>query len=112
MKYSWAVPGRKVVCVLGGIIDARPRVLRLSPTPVQGEVYTITHIKHDDPEYGGLRLILKERPNLDSKGRDHGWGIIRFRPLHTVETDVALFAGLLTPAPNAPMLPTKEYTTT
>lgn len=66
------------------------------------------------PEYwdaGSIGVRLEEvYAGVTWTGEESGYRVGRFRPLHTLESDVALFAHLLTPAPTSPMLPSKELT--
>jgi hypothetical protein len=117
MRYPWAVPGRKVVCV-----DTSVRLIKDTageyhppsrwgiPTPVEGETYTIEGIYETTNGDGiGIRLVEINNAGKPSDEYNIGYAPWRFRPLHTIEDDVALFTELLTPAPNAPMLPEKEH---
>lgn len=110
MKYPWAVPGRKVVCVkVGDWTDTSGLPCNDGLMyPVNGETYTIRDVFLG--KCGELYIRVNEIVNplgmyRDGRSEIKFW-IERFRPLHTIETDVALFAELLTPAPNEPMLPT------
>lgn len=109
MKYPWAVPGRKVVCVDASLATAGPPPNSSGWTGlikvVPGEIYTIRSVQVD--RFGRPSVLLVELPKRSIF--DAGYFVGRFRPLHTLEDDVALFAELLTPAPNAPMLPEKEH---
>lgn len=110
MRYPWAVPGRKVVCVdASERAPLGPRVKYIGTLDglTEGVTYTIRSVQID-PGDKVLTFRLAEiiRPLVGDEIEETGYRATRFRPLHTIETDVALFAELLTPAPNAPMLPT------
>lgn len=108
MRYPWAVPGRKVVCVDGSLETSGPPPHGCrwagKVEVMAGETYTIRSIQIN-PRSSRLCVLLVEL--ADRSLWDNGYWVGRFRPLHTVEGDVALFAELLTPAPNAPMLPAR-----
>lgn len=90
MKYAWAVPGAKVVCI--GLCD-RSEISDdcMGDLPVVGETYTINEVTISP--WGTVVLGIAEL------AQDTLYGVIMFRPLRTVEDDVALFAHHLTPAP-------------
>lgn len=98
MKYPWAVPGAKVVCVTGGSFnDGLPPKYGF---PVEGQHYTINRVFVDVFGRGHIMVSVDELPNVSpALSTDTGWRLSRFRPLRTVEDDVALFAHHLTPAP-------------
>lgn len=108
MRYPWAVPGAKVVCVDASPLSS-PKGFKWTGVigVAEGKTYTIRSVRVSD-KTGNVCVKLAECP--DRSGKDRGYMVTRFRPLHTQETDVALFAHLLTPSPNSPMLPTKELT--
>lgn len=109
MRYPWAVPGAKVVCVDMSNTDGRRWYCPAPPS--EGEVYSIRSTGPSLHKRDGLNLLIEGHPNpLLSTGKDIGFQAWRFRPIHTQESDVALFAHLLTPAPTSPMLTTKELT--
>lgn len=115
MTYPWAVPGRKVVCVDGAARPIRdiygdyhlPQAWGYI-IPIEQSIYTIRQVRVNRGDVG---LLLNEIRNDDKQlslnGLEMGFAISRFRPLHTLEDDVVLFAELLTHAPNAPMLPAR-----
>lgn len=109
MRYPWAVPGRKVVCVdASERAPLNPRVEYVGTLDglTEGVTYTIRSVQIDPLEQVlSFRLVEIIRPLVGDEIEETGYRATRFLPLHTVETDVTLFAGLLTPAPNAPMLP-------
>jgi hypothetical protein len=101
VRYPWAVPGRKVVCIKEG---KWRKYLPGEVHPVNGQTLTIRDVSLGND--GDVYLRFREITNPPIRGhKEVNYRIDRFRPLHTVEDDVALFAELLTPAPNAPMLP-------
>lgn len=110
MRYPWAVPGRKVVCVdAAEHAPLNPRIDYIGTLDglTEGVTYTIRSVQIDPFEQVlSFRLVEIIRPLVEDEIEESGYRATRFRPLHTIETDVALFAELLTPAPNAPMLPT------
>ncbi|MAN77806.1 MAG: hypothetical protein CML24_11585 [Rhizobiales bacterium] len=89
MKYAWAVPGAKVVCVVTGPLPESDPIDPLWE-PSVGKVYTISAVI-DHPRW--LSVMLEESP-LD----DWCYSARRFRPVidRTQEQDVAIFAPLLT----------------
>ena len=111
MRYPWAVPGAKVVCVDDSIGSAGPPPNGyewMGKVEVKsGKTYTVQSVQIN-PLTNRPCISLVEVPSRGDL--DFGYWVARFRPLHTQETDVALFANLLTPSPNSPMLPTKELT--
>lgn len=111
MRYPWAVPGAKVVCIKEG---AWRYYMEGEVHPTNGQILTIREITDGDD--GDIYFRFKEISNPPTRiyGTEAKYAARRFRPLttHTVQSDVAIFAPLLvlTPAPNVPMLPTKELT--
>jgi len=95
MKYTWAVPGARVVCVkefdtLSG--DAEEY-------PVVGKRYTI---RDTDPHPGNLWLRFKEISNrLAPTGGEPSFGAWYFRPLteRTQDQDIELFRKIADEAP-------------
>lgn len=107
MRYPWAVPGAKVVCIKEGLWNY---YLEGEVHPFKGQILTIREVTLGSD--GDIYLRFKElsSPPVRRNDQEAEYAACRFRPLHTQETDVALFAHLLTPSPNSPMLPTKELT--
>lgn len=90
---SWAVPGRKVVCV-----DASPH----GPQAVHlthKSIYTIDRVEWFHWANGvvgyGVHLLELPRPFVRSLGSRAPWGITRFRPVVTLEDDMLTFRSLL-----------------
>ena len=113
MRYPWAVPGAKVVCVDASNAPRGPNTHLINSWNtnthplIKGETYTIGSVlTHPITHAVTVKLVGV----FDRSKYDYGYYVGRFRPLHTQGTDVALFAHLLTPSPNSPMLPTKELT--
>lgn len=95
---SWAVPGRKVVCVRGGQITTRGR-RPTCPYPEKGAVYTIRSTSLWGVDGVTIVLILSDRPNTKPNGTDGGWAIGRFRPVVSLEDDMLTFRSLLNTVP-------------
>jgi hypothetical protein len=97
---SWAVPGRKVVCIRGGFANRSSRGHRNNKQPKTKEIYTIrtTGASWID---GLPVLLLHELPNPDLSGiGDYGWACTRFRPVVTLEEDMLTFRSLLNTVPS------------
>lgn len=93
---SWAVPGRKVVCV-----DANPRGVRTVHLTPKG-VYTIDRVewfRWTDDEGFGIHLVELPRPFVPSLGSRAPWGLDRFRPVVSLEDDMLTFRSLLNTVP-------------
>jgi len=109
---SWAVPGRKVVCVKvpsGKMTDTTGRVRPVShwgyEFPVVKEVYTIREAFIVSE---GAGLYLREIRNdhaPNAGGRECGFPLQIFRPVVTLEEDMLTFRSLLNTVPA-----TKELT--
>lgn len=98
---AWAVPGARVVCVDDAV--RAEYVWFDGEAVISGAVYTITRALIDSDGDAILHLAEVER-HEDSRrlwGKDVGYGIWRFRPVHTLESDMeAHFTALLsTPVP-------------
>lgn len=97
---SWAVPGRKVVC----IDDDQQYWHNLLPGEItKGSIYTIESVVmqaggplNPEPVWCAI-LVGIVRKGGGSRGVGHGFRLTRFRPLveSTEEQDVAIFAPLL-----------------
>lgn len=96
---TWAKPGVKCVCVIGGVLHKGhpPK----NGFPLEGRVYTIRELKFSPFHSNGLCAVLHELPNpwRGDPDYDAGWAVARFRPLvtRTQSEDVALFRKLLVP---------------
>lgn len=94
---SWAVPGRKVVCVDAN--NTNGYVWHDNP-PVKGEVYTISGVFIDRIVGVAVDLIEKPRPIASGLAGCHlGYSITRFRPVVTLEDDMLTFRSLLNTVP-------------
>lgn len=96
---SWAVPGRKVLCVRGGKPE---RLAAGSSFPTKGEVYTLRWVGfHQWPRDGsGPAAYVDEiRREAALTGIVHPYDLYRFRPLITQEEDMLTFRSLLNTAP-------------
>lgn len=85
---SWAVPGRKVVCV-----DDSVRPL-MGDKLVKGSVYTISEPFLDVSGTPALRV--REAKSDHPQG---GYRLVRFRPVVTLEEDMLTFRSLLNTVP-------------
>ena len=87
---SWARVGAKVVCVDASLAPG----MRWfdNEAPVEGEVYTITDVGYDH-EVRKVTVYLAEicrgPTHVLFYGRDLGYWLGRFRPVHTLETDIS-----------------------
>jgi hypothetical protein len=96
MKYPWAVPGAKVVCVDASTVPGE--IWKNGDCPVKGATYTISDVWVDNSGSLVLEFVEKQR-SLKSEqafGYRVGYNVRRFRPLITQADDVAKFAHLLT----------------
>lgn len=89
---AWAKPGVKCVCV-----DAAKGTMKghdpLNGFPVEGAIYTVKAVGPFRPFFEGVTLQIVELPNPSiGDGKDCGWHPRRFRPLITLDQDIALFA--------------------
>ena len=92
---SWAVPGRKVVCVDAKLPDRN--IGRLE----KNKVYTIRSVEARDYCRTGWGFHLAEinRPASTIRGHVVPFGSWRFRPVVTLEEDMLTFRSLLNTVP-------------
>jgi hypothetical protein len=103
---SWAVPGRKVVCVsefIGKIRDIDGRYWPPSrwgyTMPVVKSIYTICEVRVVGGA-PGVRLVEIDNSHvLDAGGKEIPFALKRFRPVVTLEEDMLTFRSLLNTLP-------------
>src|SRR5690349_2348873 len=102
---SWARVGAKVVSTytFTGGDDKRGFGAVL---PIEGGIYTIREVRpHDAPVPGILLEEIVNKPILTTRGvMERGFALYRFRPLVTIEVDIAThFEALLHVPSNQPV---------
>lgn len=82
---SWARPGVKVVCINDAVIPG-VGTFWAGVVPPRGTVCTVRRAyRHSD---GNAVLEIVEYPN-EWGGSEWGWLVERFRPVRTIEDDLA-----------------------
>lgn len=92
---AWAVPGARVVCVDDVFSEGHKRIC--AALPIAGGVYTIRKVTFVDGADTAPAVLLEEVVNeyTETMLRGFLWrgeprfGLRRFRPLHTLETDIS-----------------------
>lgn len=106
---SWAVPGRKVVCVdasehYAGNPEFRDGLDGLT----KGQIYTIRGVYFRETTGRYCIRVSEIFGRYDARGEDVGFAIVRFRPVITLEDDMLTFRSLLNTVPTTLTLETTE----
>jgi hypothetical protein len=114
MKFPWAVPGQKVICIDGDWYNASWPTAHLDMVmPELNRVYTIRQVI-DDPIHrtcSGESLYFRFVEIVNKEYKDHygevAFGIDSFRPIIKRQTDISILQKILLSASKKVSTPEK-----